>query len=104
MEDIAMRTGEPVYQPLRYQGQYFDAETGLHYNRSYYCDPDAGRFSSHDPSGLAGGISLYQYAPNTLVWVDPLGLSDKPCSTKTIGYSPPGQGHHNETCSPTSKA
>lgn len=35
--------------------------------------------------------------------MDPLGLSDKPCSTKTTGYSPPGQGHHNETCSPTSK-
>ncbi|MDT3608390.1 RHS repeat-associated core domain-containing protein [Cronobacter dublinensis] len=36
MEHIAARTGEPVYQPLRYQGQYFDAETGLHYNRFRY--------------------------------------------------------------------
>jgi len=67
VEDIATRTGEPVYQPLRYQGQYFDAETGLHYNRFYYYDPDVGRFSSHDPPGLAGGISLYLYAPNPLV-------------------------------------
>nr|WP_323662061.1 hypothetical protein [Pectobacterium parmentieri] len=25
--------------------------------------------------GLAGGINLYQYAPNPLGWVDPLGLS-----------------------------
>jgi len=63
-----------VYQPLRYQGQYFDAETGLHYNRFRYSDPDAGRFISQDPIGGAGGINLYQYAPNPLVWVDPLGL------------------------------
>ncbi len=75
VEHIATRTGEPVYQPLRYQGQYFDAETGLHYNRFRYYDPDAGRFISQDPIGLAGGINLYQYAPNPLVWVDPLGLA-----------------------------
>ena len=74
MEHIATRTGEPVYQPLRYQGQYFDAGTGLHYNRFRYYDPDAVRFISQDPIGLAGGINLYQYAPNPLVWVDPLGL------------------------------
>nr|WP_260265911.1 RHS repeat-associated core domain-containing protein [Cronobacter malonaticus] len=89
-----------MYQPLRYQGQYFDTETGLHYNRFRYYDPDAGRFISQDPIGLAGGINLYQYAPNPLVWVDPLGLSNKPCSTKATGNSPPGQGYHNETYSP----
>ncbi|EOV8837318.1 RHS repeat-associated core domain-containing protein [Cronobacter dublinensis] len=104
VEHIVTRTGEPVYQPLRNQGLYFDTGTGLHYNRFRYYDLDAGRFISQHPPGLAGGISLYQYAPNPLVWVDPLGLSDKSCSTKTTGYSPPGQGHHNETCSPTSKA
>jgi len=30
---------------------------------------------SQDPIGLAGGVNLYQYAPNPLSWVDPLGLS-----------------------------
>nr|WP_258141498.1 RHS repeat-associated core domain-containing protein [Cronobacter sakazakii] len=40
---------------LRYQGQYFDAETGLHYNRSRYYDPDAGRFISQDPQGSRAG-------------------------------------------------
>ncbi|WP_276526767.1 RHS repeat-associated core domain-containing protein, partial [Lonsdalea britannica] len=30
---------------------------------------------SPDPIGLAGGINLYQYAPNPLTWIDPLGLS-----------------------------
>jgi len=75
-----------VYQPLRYQGQYFDAETGLHYNRFRYYDPDAGRFISQDPIGLAGGINLYQYAPNPLVWVDPLGL----CKTDAESKNPYG--------------
>lgn len=46
---------EPVHQPLRFQGQYYDAETGLHYNRFRYYDPDAGRFVSQDPIGLRAG-------------------------------------------------
>nr|GME07322.1 type IV secretion protein Rhs [Ipomoea batatas] len=66
-----------VEQNLRMQGQYLDRETGLHYNLFRYYDPDSGRFTQHDPIGLAGGINLYQYAPNALGWVDPLGLSCK---------------------------
>ncbi|RQQ91390.1 RHS repeat-associated core domain-containing protein [Burkholderia stagnalis] len=61
--------------PIRFQGQYHDAETGLHYNRHRYYDPHSGRFISKDPIGLAGGINVYQYAPNPTGWVDPLGLS-----------------------------
>ncbi|QDQ28896.1 RHS repeat protein [Chitinimonas arctica] len=66
-------------QPLRFQGQYFDAETGLHYNRFRYYDPDVGRFVSNDPIGLAGGDNVYQYAPNPISWIDPLGLAKCPC-------------------------
>ncbi len=62
-------------QNLRMQGQYLDRETGLHYNLFRYYDPDCRRFTQQDPIGLAGGINLYQYAPNALVWVDPWGLS-----------------------------
>nr|WP_233828572.1 RHS repeat-associated core domain-containing protein [Paraburkholderia sp. ZP32-5] len=47
----------------------------LHYNRHRYYDPDAGRFISRDPIGLAGGINVYAYAPNPVAWIDPLGLS-----------------------------
>jgi RHS repeat-associated protein len=63
--------------PIRFQGQYFDDETGLHYNRYRYYDPVAGRFVSKDPIGLRGGINVHQYAPNPLAWVDPLGLAGK---------------------------
>ncbi|EPB6698041.1 RHS repeat-associated core domain-containing protein [Escherichia coli] len=83
VESIETHTDEPVYQPLRYQGQYFDAETGLHYNRFRYYDPDVGRFISQDPIGLAGGINPYVYAPNPLTWLDPLGLTP----VDATGYS-----------------
>ncbi|EOV3887225.1 TPA: RHS repeat-associated core domain-containing protein [Escherichia coli] len=63
-----------VEQNLRYQGQYLDRETGLHYNLHRYYDPDVGRFMVTDPIGLLGGLNLYQYAPNPLGWIDPLGL------------------------------
>ncbi len=63
------------HQNLRLQGQYLDRETGLHYNLFRYYDPDVGRFTQQDPIGLEGGLNLYQYAPNPLGWVDPLGLA-----------------------------
>ena len=61
-------------QNLRFQGQYLDREIGLHYNTFRFYDPDVGRFTTPDPIGLAGGDNLYQYAPNTSGWIDPLGL------------------------------
>ena len=64
-----------IQQNLRYQGQYLDRETGLHYNTFRYYDPDTGRFTQPDPIGLAGGYNLYQYAPNALMWIDPWGWS-----------------------------
>jgi RHS repeat-associated protein len=64
---------EEVCNPLRFQGQYFDEETGLHYNTFRYYDPHIGRFINQDPIGLAGGINLYRYAPNPISWVDPWG-------------------------------
>ncbi|MCW0319132.1 hypothetical protein NB724_004283 [Pantoea ananatis] len=79
-----------VEQNLRMQGQYLDRETGLHYNMFRYYDPDSGRFTQQDPIGLAGGINLYQYAPNALGWVDPWGLSK--CSLQKKGQSIPD--HH----------
>jgi RHS repeat-associated protein len=70
----AMLVTEKVRNPLRFQGQYFDHETGLHYNHFRYYDPQIGRYISKDPIGLAGGLNPYAYAPNPTGWVDPLGL------------------------------
>ena len=63
---------------LRFQGQYFDPESGLHYNRHRYYNPDIGRYLTPDPVKLAGGINTYQYVPNPTGWVDPLGLNRCP--------------------------
>lgn len=70
-------------QPIRFQGQYHDVETGLHYNRFRYYDPDVGRFVSQDPIGLAGGNNVMAYAPNPTGWIDPLGLA--PCGPCPLG-------------------
>jgi len=56
--------------PLRFPGHYFDAETGLHYNRFRYFSPELGRFLQSDPAGINGGINFYAYP------VDPLTDSD----------------------------
>jgi RHS repeat-associated protein len=64
-----------IDNPLRFQGQYFDQESGLHYNRHRYYNPDVGRYLTPDPVKLAGGINAYQYVPNPTGWVDPLGLN-----------------------------
>ncbi|WP_183154015.1 RHS repeat-associated core domain-containing protein, partial [Pseudomonas syringae group genomosp. 3] len=75
-----------VEQNLRFQGQYFDVETGLHYNTFRYYDPEIGRFITQDPIGLSGGDNLYLYAPNPYGWVDPWGLCNSSSSgTKEIG-------------------
>jgi RHS repeat-associated protein len=83
----SLAVGE-VEQNLRFQGQYFDDETGLHYNTFRYYDPEVGRFITQDPIGLLGGSNLYAFAPNTNVWIDPWGLS---CRTDYVGRTP-GKG------------
>ena len=60
---------------LRFPGHFFDPETGLHYNRHRYYDPELGRYLASDPTGIAGGINLYGYATNPLRDVDLIGLS-----------------------------
>ncbi|MER2019936.1 RHS repeat domain-containing protein, partial [Pseudomonas simiae] len=67
-----------IDNPLRFQGQYVDEESGLHYNRHRYYNPDIGRYLTPDPVKLAGGINPYQYVPNPTGWIDPLGLSTCP--------------------------
>ncbi|MHB8474182.1 MAG: RHS repeat-associated core domain-containing protein [Gammaproteobacteria bacterium] len=81
---------------IRMPGQYFDAETGLHYNYFRYYDPGTGRYTQSDPLGLikessdplfaayskqldlmSGINQLYAYINNNpLSGIDPLGLAD----------------------------
>ena len=69
------RVYKNTHQPFRLQNQYYDEETGLHYNFFRYYEPDTGRFIIQDPIGLLGGYNLYQFAPNVQAWIDVWGLS-----------------------------
>ena len=74
---------ENELQPIKFQGQSLDTETGLHYNRFRYYDSDVGMFISRDPIGLLGGNNVFQYAPNPIGWIDPWGLKARDCSNTT---------------------
>ena len=73
---------QTVPQPLRLPGQYFDEESGLHYNRYRYYDPHCARYISQDPIGLAGGENAYSYVANPISRIDPLGLNEVCPGTK----------------------
>ncbi|UED87584.1 DUF6531 domain-containing protein [Streptomyces profundus] len=64
-----------AYTPLRFPGQYFDHETGLHYNVNRYYDPETGGYLSDDPLGLAPAPNPRAYVTNPHTRSDPLGLA-----------------------------
>ena len=68
---------DTVENDLRFPGQYYDSETGLHYNWNRYYDPVTGKYLTPDPIGLAGGINPFVYAGNNSInRIDPNGLID----------------------------
>jgi RHS repeat-associated protein len=71
---------------LRFAGQWFDSESGLHYNYNRYYDPNSGQYLSQDPIGLAGGMRTQAYVADPVHWVDPLGLA--PCVGKDANGIP----------------
>ncbi len=79
--NLAVAFKAEVENNLRFAGQYFDEESGLHYNRFRYYDPACGRFINQDPIGLLGGVNNYLYVPNPTGWVDPLGLYEVSANT-----------------------
>ena len=79
-----IRTGNSTLVPFLFQGQYFDEETDLCYNRFRYYSPDTGLYISQDPIGLAGGMALYSYVHDLNSWIDIFGLKGI-IPTVTIG-------------------
>ncbi|MEV6645801.1 RHS repeat-associated core domain-containing protein [Amycolatopsis sp. NPDC051371] len=91
-----VETAAAAPTPLRFPGQYFDAETGLHYNVNRYYEPETGRYISPDPIGLGGGTNPHAYVRNPTGWLDPVGLKGKKCkggkaNNPVLGNNRPGQ-------------
>ena len=60
---------------LRFPGQYYDDETGFHYNYFRTYDPATGRYVESDPIGLIGGLNTFSYVGvNPMSAIDPFGL------------------------------
>ncbi|MGY0497400.1 RHS repeat-associated core domain-containing protein [Nocardia sp. FBN12] len=70
--------------PLRYPGQIFDDETGLHYNVFRMYDPTTGRYLTSDPLGLSAADNPSNYVSNPTRWADPLGLMPDECEKVTV--------------------
>ncbi|MBV2357332.1 RHS domain-containing protein [Streptomyces sp. J2-1] len=66
-----------AYTPLRFPGQYFDPETGLHHNCFRLYDPETGRYTSPDPLGLGPAPNPLAYVGNPQAGCDPWGLMPK---------------------------
>jgi RHS repeat-associated protein len=70
----AVASVQTVDNPFRFPGQYYDPETGLHYNYFRYHNPQTGRYITPDPIGLEGGINLFVYTTNNPINAyDPTG-------------------------------
>ena len=63
--------------PFKYQGQYYDSEVELCFNRFRYYHPETGRYISEDPIKLLGGFNVFAYVGDSNAWVDLLVLDSE---------------------------
>ena len=79
--EATVDAGSTVVNNLRFPGQYWDEETGLHWNFKRYYNPTTGRYLKTDPLGLIGGINLFAYTSNNPnILIDPDGQNPGPIS------------------------
>ncbi|MBP2050697.1 RHS repeat-associated protein [Streptomyces griseochromogenes] len=86
----AWAANSTAYTPLRFPGQYYDPETGLHYNYFRHYDPETARYFAPDPLGLTAAPNATTYVQNPHTWADPLGLS--PCVEPPTDLADPRAG------------
>lgn len=92
--EAKLSEGAKADTPLRFRGQYADAETGLYYNFCRYYDPELAQYISPDPIGIEGGIRLFGYVGNRpRTFTDPFGLADPLTTTITLTDGSNVQGH-----------
>jgi RHS repeat-associated protein len=111
--DLGLKVWEASYLPfggvhvstgaiaLRFPGQWFQSESGLHQNWMRDYDPTTGRYLQADPLGLVDGASVYGYAlGNPGRWVDPRGeyacytdirTGERVCLKSSDTYCPSGE-------------
>ena len=95
-------SGSPI--ALRFPGQWFQSESGLHQNWMRDYDPTTGRYIQADPLGLVDGASVYGYArQNPGRYVDPRGEQANAASSSIASASSVSAGSCPDPCSATRK-
>ena len=83
--------GDSSFIPFLYQGQYYDEEIGLAYNRFRYYSPENGTYISQDPIRLAGNNpNFYGYTFDCNTEVDVWGLDCDVAKTRKLAQTAKG--------------
>lgn len=96
--EVVVGVGSSVGFNLRFPGQYYDQESGLHYNYFRDYDPSIGRYVESDPIGLDGGLNTYVYTlSNPIAYIDHKGLN-RGIPTIPVDPNPPPKQPKPKDC------